>query len=277
MISASHNPIEWNALKFIGPTGLFLETSEGNEMRALVEEGIPRATWDQLGEIELDDRAIARHIERVLAIPYLDVDGIRRRGFSVALDCVRGAGAVIMPELLERLGCRVTTINAETDGRFPRAPEPVAENLGELERLVLKTRRGDRICGGSGRRPTGAGLERGKSDRRRLHARAGRAGRAPAPPRRACNESFHQPDRRGRGDRGGGARRSGAGRRGERRGAHARRKGPDWWRRQRRRDSVRGASWTGCAGGRGARSTTAARGESHRCRTSSPSCRSTSS
>jgi len=140
MISASHNPIEWNALKFIGPTGLFLEASEGNEMRALVEEGIQRATWDHLGEIELDDRAIVRHIERVLAIPYLDVDGIRRRGFSVALDCVRGAGAAIMPELLERLGCRVTTINAETDGRFPRSPEPVAENLGELERLVLKTR-----------------------------------------------------------------------------------------------------------------------------------------
>jgi phosphomannomutase len=140
MISASHNPIEWNALKFIGPTGLFLEASEGAEMRALLDGTIPRATWDRLGNIEPDERAIARHIDRVLAIPYLDVAGIRSRAFSVALDCVRGAGGAIMPELLERLGCRVTMINGETDGRFPHAPEPVAENLGELERLVLKTR-----------------------------------------------------------------------------------------------------------------------------------------
>jgi len=138
MISASHNPIEWNALKFIGPTGLFLENSEGIEMRRLVESGIPRARWDQLGQIEPDDDAIRRHIDRVLAIPYRDVEGIRQRKFHVALDCVRGAGAVIMPLLLERLGCRVTAINLETDGRFPRPPEPIAENLEELERLVLR-------------------------------------------------------------------------------------------------------------------------------------------
>jgi phosphomannomutase len=138
MISASHNPIEWNALKFIGPTGLFLENAEGVEMRALVESGIPRARWDQLGQIDPDDGAIQRHIDRVLSIPYLDVEGIRQRRFSVALDCVRGAGAIIMPQLLDRLGCRVIAINLETDGLFPRPPEPVAENLGELERLVLR-------------------------------------------------------------------------------------------------------------------------------------------
>lgn len=138
MLSASHNPIEWNALKFIGPSGLFLEAAEGQAMRALVEQGIPRATWDRLGTIEADERAIQRHLDRVLAIPYIDVEGIRSRRFRVALDCVRGAGAAIMPQLLERLGCEITAINLETDGRFPRAPEPVAENLGELERLVLK-------------------------------------------------------------------------------------------------------------------------------------------
>ena len=71
-----------------------------------------------------------------MALPFIDVDGIRRRQFHVALDCVRGAGGGFMPRLLERLGCRVSSINLETDGRFPRAPEPVAENLGELEALV---------------------------------------------------------------------------------------------------------------------------------------------
>jgi phosphomannomutase len=139
MISASHNPIEWNALKLIGPSGLFLEGAEGVEMRALVETGIPRATWDKLGQVRQDDGAIQRHIERVLAIPYVDVAGIRARGFKVALDCVRGAGAAIMPGLLEHLGCTVVAINTETDGRFPRPPEPVAENLGELERLVVQS------------------------------------------------------------------------------------------------------------------------------------------
>src|SRR6476661_2187039 len=73
MISASHNPIEWNALKFIGSSGLFLEADEGTEMRSLVEQGIPRATWDKLGSVTQDERAVERHLERVLAIPYLDV------------------------------------------------------------------------------------------------------------------------------------------------------------------------------------------------------------
>ena len=135
-ITASHNPIEWNALKFIAPSGLFLDAAQGTAMRATLDGEIPRATWDNLGELTEDRDAVARHIERILAIPFLDADAIRRRRFHVALDCVRGAGAVIMPTLLDRLGCNVTSINMETDGRFPRAPEPIAENLGELEALV---------------------------------------------------------------------------------------------------------------------------------------------
>lgn len=124
MISASHNPIEWNALKCIGPTGLFLENAEGVEMRALVDTGIRRAQWHELGQIEQDDRAAQRHIERVLSIPYLDVEGIRRRRFHVALDCVHSTSTVIMPELLERLGCKVSAANMEPDGRFPEHRSP---------------------------------------------------------------------------------------------------------------------------------------------------------
>jgi phosphomannomutase len=136
MLSASHNPIEWNALKFIGSSGLFLEAAEGTAMRALVEEGTPHAAWDRIGRVIEDTGVAARHVESVLAIPYVNVAGIRARKFKVALDCVRGAGATVMPLLLERLGCEVVSINMEPDGRFPREPEPVAENLRELERLV---------------------------------------------------------------------------------------------------------------------------------------------
>jgi phosphomannomutase len=136
MLSASHNPIEWNALKLISPTGLFLDAAEGADMRAGMERGVARATWDRLGTIETDSKAAERHLDRILEIPYIDVKAIRARKFRVALDCVRGAGSVIVPQLLERLGCKVTSIHLEPDGRFPRAPEPIAENLGELERLV---------------------------------------------------------------------------------------------------------------------------------------------
>lgn len=135
-ITASHNPIEWNALKFIGPSGLFLDGAEGKQMRAVVDSNIPRATWDKLGAISHDKDSARRHVEKILALPFLDVEGIRKREFRVALDCVRGAGGTFMPILLELLGCKLATINMEPDGRFPRPPEPVAENLGELQKLV---------------------------------------------------------------------------------------------------------------------------------------------
>ena len=136
-ITASHNPIEWNALKFIGASGLFLDAEEGSAMRAVVESDIAYATWDELGTVTQDTEAIERHIDRVLALPFIQVDRIRQRAFRIALDCARGAGGAIIPALLERLGCTMTGIHLETDGKFPRPPEPVAANLGELERLVL--------------------------------------------------------------------------------------------------------------------------------------------
>jgi phosphomannomutase len=136
ILTASHNPIEWNALKFVGADGIFLDAEDGALVRRLADEGPPRARWDGIGQVRQDRDAIHRHIEQVLALPVVDVEAIRRRGFHVALDCVRGAGGGTIPHLLERLGCRVSGINLETDGRFPRAPEPIPENLGDLSRLV---------------------------------------------------------------------------------------------------------------------------------------------
>lgn len=135
-ITASHNPIEWNALKCVGPAGLFLNADEGAAMRAFVDDGTPYATWDKIGTTRFDGDAIARHLEAVLKLPYVDVKAIRARRFRVAYDACRGAGGAIIPHLLELLGCEVHAINVETDGRFPRPPEPIPENLGDLERLV---------------------------------------------------------------------------------------------------------------------------------------------
>ncbi len=135
-ITASHNPVEWNALKFIAPTGLFLDAEQARAMRENLERPIPRATWDRLGSVTQDPHAIEHHIQLILALSVIDVHEIRRRRFKVALDPCRGSGALIMLPLLEALGCEVQAINVEADGRFPRSPEPVAQNLGELEALV---------------------------------------------------------------------------------------------------------------------------------------------
>jgi phosphomannomutase len=138
-VTASHNPIEWNALKFIGPSGMFLDAAEGAEMRAFVDGEIPRAQVMELGGWKEDAGAVERHVEKILALPFLEVERIRAMRLRVALDCVRGAGGPIFTRLLDALGCTVDAINLETDGRFPREPEPVAENLGELEALVART------------------------------------------------------------------------------------------------------------------------------------------
>jgi phosphomannomutase len=135
-ITASHNPIEWNALKFIGSDGIFLDGPDGKRVQELAREGA--GGRGKAGKVTSDEDAVARHLDAVLRLPGLDVARIRERRFHVALDAVRGAGGPVMHTLLERLGCRVTGINLETDGRFPRAPEPVPENLGELAALVRR-------------------------------------------------------------------------------------------------------------------------------------------
>ncbi len=137
-ITASHNPIEWNALKFIGPDGIFLDGADGARVRELAEKGARRRGKVGEGEIARDDTAIARHLDAVVQLSVLDVERIRGRKFTVCLDAVRGAGGPPMRALLERLGCTVRGIHLETDGDFPRPPEPTPENLTELAALVRR-------------------------------------------------------------------------------------------------------------------------------------------
>ena len=141
MLTASHNPIEWNALKLVGPDGIFLDIGAGTRVRELAAgDSLPRANYQAIGGVEADSDAISRHLAAVLALRGVDVRAIKRRRFRVALDTVRGAGGALMPELLERVGCRVTAINLATDGMFPRPPEPVPENLKALGALVRRSK-----------------------------------------------------------------------------------------------------------------------------------------
>jgi phosphomannomutase len=137
IVTASHNPVEWNALKFASAECMFLDAQQAAAMREFLNDRpMAWAAWDHLGSVTADPDAVARHLVAVLGIRYLDIEGLRRRRFRVVLDCVRGAGGVILPELLRTLGCEVIGMDIEPDGRFSRTPEPVAENLGSLERKV---------------------------------------------------------------------------------------------------------------------------------------------
>jgi phosphomannomutase len=118
---------------------MFLDADEAASMRRHLDGRPPWKGWDEIGRREVDDDAARRHIDAVLQLPYVDVKALRKRRFRVALECIRGAGAATLPLLLEELGCDVRGINLEPDGRFPRKPEPVAENLGDLEALVRET------------------------------------------------------------------------------------------------------------------------------------------
>lgn len=134
-ITASHNPGEWNALKFFRPNGMYLNKASGQEFLDLSARGeLRRSRWDQLGTWTEDDEATRRHIDRIETL--VNVPLIRQRKFKVALDCCNGAGSVITPLLLKELGCEPILVNCDVSGDFPHNPEPVNENLYQLCSVV---------------------------------------------------------------------------------------------------------------------------------------------
>jgi phosphomannomutase len=138
-ITASHNPVEWNALKLIGPNGYFLTASQMDEVLEFAHlNNIAYTEWDRLGKVQYYDYAVKDHIERILDVSYLDVEALRKRNLRVVVDCVNGAGGTIVPRLLNELGCEVITINEEPHGIFSRNPEPTIENLHALEHAVIQ-------------------------------------------------------------------------------------------------------------------------------------------
>ena len=135
-VTASHNPIEWNGLKFVASTGMFLNAEENKEFWALSTSEQTYPTWEGAGKTIPDTTWIRKHIDAVLGLPFLNPARIRRRGFTVVLDCINAAGGVIVPQLLAELGCTVIPMNCEVSGVFARTPEPIPENLGAVSRQV---------------------------------------------------------------------------------------------------------------------------------------------
>ncbi|MDQ7040516.1 MAG: phosphoglucosamine mutase [Rhodothermus sp.] len=140
VLSASHNPAEWNALKLLNRKGEFLTPDEARQVLMLAEaRTLPLVTWEQLGSYAVRD-FLDEHIQRILALDFIDPERIRRRQFRVVVDGINSVGAVALPVLLRRLGvAEVMLVNGEPNGRFAHPPEPLPEHLQETMQAVADT------------------------------------------------------------------------------------------------------------------------------------------
>lgn len=138
ILTASHNPKQWNALKLLNEHGEFLNAAEGNEvLRIAAAEEFEFADIDHVGKYTEDNTYNQKHIDSVLALKLVDVEAIRNAHFRVAIDCVNSVGGIILPELLERLGVEhVEKLYCEPTGDFQHNPEPLEKNLGDIMGLM---------------------------------------------------------------------------------------------------------------------------------------------
>ncbi len=141
IISASHNPAEWNALKLLNGTSEFMDAEQGSEMISINDSGnFNYQQYDNIGVECTDESLIDYHIEEILTLPFINANIIREAKLSVAVDAVNGAGSISVPKLLEALGVKtIHKIHCEPNGIFPHNPEPLPEHLTEICDLVKQT------------------------------------------------------------------------------------------------------------------------------------------
>ena len=133
IITASHNPRQWNALKLLNSEGEFLTKDDGNAVLAMAEaEDFCYADVDHLGHYSQDSTFAWRHVDSVMALPLVDAGAVRKAGFRVCVDAINSVGGVILPMLLDRLGVEYTMLNGEPTGDFAHNPEPLEKNLGGI-------------------------------------------------------------------------------------------------------------------------------------------------
>ncbi|MFA6440592.1 MAG: phosphoglucosamine mutase, partial [Bacteriovoracaceae bacterium] len=138
-ITASHNPMIWNGLKFISSSGMFLNGDENKQFWALADKGNFRYNiWNKQGTVMQDPGFLNEHINMILNLPGIDKKKIAGRKLKVVVDCVNAAGGNIVPKLLRELGCEVIELNCDVSGIFNHTPEPIPENLTDLSARVIK-------------------------------------------------------------------------------------------------------------------------------------------
>ncbi|WP_079701598.1 phosphoglucosamine mutase [Daejeonella lutea] len=139
ILTASHNPKQWNALKLLNDKGEFITDADGQLVLTMAEEpGIEYAEVNALGKVTYDDGYLQRHIDKVLALPLVDAELIKKANFKIAIDCVNSSGGIFVPALLRALGVEtIYELYCEPDGQFPHNPEPLPENLVALSKEVV--------------------------------------------------------------------------------------------------------------------------------------------
>ena len=138
-ITASHNPAEWNGLKFLNADGIFLSPQECEEFYALADANVGSyANHTNLGTIVDSQHLVQQHVDTVLALPFIKHETLSKRGFRVVVDAVNASGSVVVPDLLKQLGCDVVPLYCEANGHFPHTPEPLPQNLLSLCEAVRK-------------------------------------------------------------------------------------------------------------------------------------------
>ena len=142
IITASHNPKQWNALKLLNEKGEFLDADDGAEVLFIADNSqYTFAAVDDLGKIIFNDIYNSKHIDKILNLKLVDINAIKSASFKVAIDCVNSVGGVILPQLLKALGVKeVVELYCNPDGHFPHNPEPLPENLTEISKVVVEKR-----------------------------------------------------------------------------------------------------------------------------------------
>lgn len=141
ILTASHNPLQWNALKLLNEHGEFLNDAEGKQVLKIAEdESFVFAGVNELGKEYINETYNRKHIDQVLALPLVDTEAIAKANFTVAVDAVNSVGGVVIPELLKALGVKnIIKLNCDPTGHFAHTPEPIPENLTDIAALVKET------------------------------------------------------------------------------------------------------------------------------------------
>jgi phosphomannomutase len=139
ILTASHNPKQWNALKLLNNKGEFLSGADGEKILEIAEsESFDFSEVDFLGEVTVNDAYMDIHIDEVLELPLVDAEAVAKRKFKVVVDAVNSSGGIIIPKLLEQMGVEVVKLYCEPNGHFPHNPEPLKEHLGDICKLVVE-------------------------------------------------------------------------------------------------------------------------------------------
>ena len=136
IVTASHNPVEWNGIKFLRPDSTFFHPEECQDLFNMVDQNVELKKSKEAGIVWPEQNAIQKHVIACASISCIDLNRIQRRKFKVVIDAVNGAGAIALPNMLEALGCEVIELNCEPDGNFTRGTEPLPENLNDLSAMV---------------------------------------------------------------------------------------------------------------------------------------------